>query len=105
MNEWCYFDSLQLTVMTLIFMICIVSLSNSICSSFYFYINSITKLSQALIFLSFLVFKKNAPREGTNSRGGEQSRRMNPREIPSQHMGSGLSHSDPSLDMQMWLVK
>lgn len=41
-----------------------VSSSNSICSSFYFYINSIARLSQVLVFSSILFFKKNAHKEG-----------------------------------------
>lgn len=71
MNEW-YFNSLRLTMILSIMILSvfwyIISSSNSICSRFYFYINSITRLSWPLIFLQFLFFGKNAHRGGGRGR-------------------------------------
>lgn len=74
MNEW-YFNSLRLTMILSIMILSvfwyIISSSNSICSRFYFYINSITRLSWPLIFLQFLFFGKNAHRGGGGKEGGK----------------------------------
>lgn len=120
MNEW-YFNSLRLTMILSIMILSvfwyIISSSNSICSRFYFYINSITRLSWPLIFLQFLFFGKNAHRGGGGEgrrerlRGSLDRARGRPRRMAELHRSASESEFSrslprgPSYDMQMWLMK
>lgn len=69
-----------------------VSLSNSICSRFYFYINYIElqDCRDSWFFLQSLLFRKNTYKErieGSNDRTGGRPRRMSPRRLASQRVG------------------
>lgn len=85
-------------------LIYIVSSSNSICFRFYFYINSIARLSRPLVF-PILIFWENTHRErigGSNGRAGRRLRGMGPRVAA--HRDQDLrarSHGGPSHGVQM----
>lgn len=109
MNEWWYFDSLQLTVIILTVFLCI--LYRRRIPSVLVSISILTLLQNCRkpwFFLQSLLFGRNVHKEtvgGTNSRAGGRPRRINPR-VAELHADQNLrSYDDLSHNMQMWFVK
>ena len=83
MNEWWYFNSLRLIVMILHRILMYIASSNSLFSVFYFYSNSIARLSRALVFPPILAFWEKCilrKLDGPMVVGG-RSRRMGSRKV------------------------